>query len=368
MKYLTLVFTALTLMAAFMSCTDDFQEMDTRLIDREITFKLTDPESGETLVNVFEKAFRAEHNVQVEIESDYRINKIDVVNVNTRDVIENISVNGNVATFTSPVANMGIPFGQAINLAFHLYFDDDGVDGFNYPSMRSFTLRVIDDIPSNVQYSFSDGRIQELATDIVNAAQVYNHPEFGIVTSFKGGENSFMIVENNPLLNVGANRDYSVSWWMKSDHNISDPAVMGTQNWASGANTGWVVAWSRGRMRFVASSREEGVRNETPYTNEARFDLRNEGSLWEDGEFHHVTITAKRGEGMYIYINGVEEGFGSMASVNLDNDSRIHINQDGTGNYGGTNPERKLSAEYAKIVFYDRALTAEEVAEIYNNK
>ncbi|TVQ05730.1 MAG: LamG domain-containing protein [Balneolaceae bacterium] len=363
MKYLTLAITVLMLVAVFISCTDDFQEMDTRLIDREITFKLTDPESGETLVNVFEKAFRAEHNVQVEIESDYRINKVDVVNVNTRQVIENIAVNGNTATFSSPVANMGIPFGQAINLAFHLYFDDEGVDGFNYPSMRSFTLRVIDDIPSNVHYSFSDGRIQELATNIVNAARVYDHPEFGIVTSFKGGENSFMVVESNPMLNFGASRDFSVSWWMKTDHNISDPAVMGTQNWASGANTGWVVAYNRGRMRFVASSREEETRNETPYMDAGRFDVRNEESPWLDGEFHHMTITAKRGEGMYIYFNGVEEGFGTMASVNLDNGNPIHINQDGTGNYGD-----KLQAEYAKIVFYDRALTAEEVAEIYNNR
>jgi hypothetical protein len=357
----------LTVLVTLSACSDEFQEMDTRLIDREISFRHVDPASGEMLVNVFENTFRQDDNVQVEIESDYRISRVDVVNINQRQVLDNVQVNGNTMSYSTSVSQLGIPFGQSINLAFHVYFDDDGMDGFNYPSMRSFTFRVVDDIPSNVHFLASDGTLRELATDIINAAEVYNHPEFGIVTRFKPGENSFMIVEDYPLLKFGANRDFSVSWWMRSTHNISDPAVMGTQNWASGGNTGWVVAWSRGRMRFVASSREESVRNETPYTNEARFDLRQEEPLWADDQFHMVTITAKRGEGMYIYINGVEEGFGSMAAVNIDNDSRIHINQDGTGNYGGSNPERKLGAEYAKIKFYDRALTAEEVANLYNN-
>lgn len=110
--------------------------------------------------------------------------------------------------------------------------------------------------------------------------------------------------------------------------------------------TGWVIAYNCGRMRFVESSHEEETRNETPYTDADMFDVRNDESLWLDGEFHHVTITAKRSEGMYIYFNGVEEGFGGMAFVNLDNGYPIHINQDGTGSYGDT-----LQAEYAKIVF-----------------
>lgn len=363
MKYLILALTASLALLFFNGCSDDFQKMDTRLIDSEISFMVTDPETGEKMPNVFDKAYRSDQSVQIEIESNLPINKVDVVNINSREVLESISVNGGLARFSTPVASLEIPFGQSINLAFHIFFNDEGVDGFTYPSMRSFTFRVIDDIPSNVNLSFSDGRMQELATSIINAAEVYEHPEFGIVTAFKGGENSFMVVESNPLLNFGANRDFSVSWWMKTDHDVSDPAVMGTQNWSSGSNTGWVVAYNRGRMRFVASSREEETRNETPYTDADTFDVRNEGSPWLDGEFHLVTITAKRGEGMHIYIDGVEEGFGGMASVNLDNGNPIHINQDGTGNYGD-----KLEAEYAKVVFYDRALSAEEIAEIYSNR
>lgn len=366
MKYFIIIF-ALILSTAWLSgCSDEFQEMDTRLIDREVTFSFLHPQSGEMVSGVMEGAFRPENNLQVQITSDYTIDKVDVVNINTRTVLDNVQVGGNEFSYTTPVSQMGIPFGQSVNIAFHIYFADAGVDGFNYASMRTFTFRVQDDIPSNVHFHASDGTIRELATEIINAAEVYDDPNLGIITSFKGGENSFMIVEDSPLLRFGANRDFSVSWWMRSDHSISDPAVMGTQNWSSGANTGWVVAWSRGRLRFVASSREDEVRNQTPYTNQERFDLREENPLWADGQFHHVVITAKRDEGMYIFINGEEEGFGSMEAVNLDNDSQIHINQDGTGNYGGTNPDRKLRAEYAQIRFFDRALSPEEIRELYN--
>ncbi|TVQ66387.1 MAG: LamG domain-containing protein [Balneolaceae bacterium] len=366
MKKIGSIIALFVALAWFTGCSDEFQEMDTRLIDREITFSFLNPQTGELVSGVMEGAFRPENNLQVQISSDYTIDKVDIVNINTRTVLGNVAVGGNQFSYSTPVAEMGIPFGQAVNIAFHVYFADAGVDGFNHASMRSFTFRVQDDIPSNVHFVRSDGTMLELSTEIINAAQVYDDPVYGIVTSFKGGENSFMIVEDNPLLRFGANRDFTVSWWMKSDHNISDPAVMGTQNWASGANTGWVVAWSRGRLRFVASSREDGVRNQTPYTSEQKFDLRQDNPLWADNEFHHVVLTAVRGEGMYIYINGEEEGFGSMEAVSLDNENQIHINQDGTGNYGGTNPDRKLRAEYAQIRFYDRALTAAEVRELYN--
>lgn len=66
----------LAILVIFSACSDEFQEMDTRLVDREISFRHVDPTSGEMLVNVFENAFRQDDNVQVEIESDYRISKI----------------------------------------------------------------------------------------------------------------------------------------------------------------------------------------------------------------------------------------------------------------------------------------------------
>jgi hypothetical protein len=50
-----------------------------------------------------------------------------------------------------------------------------------------------------------------------------------------------------------------------------------------------------------------------------------------------------------------------MTPVNIDAGVSVKINQDGTGNYGD-----KLGADYSAVTFYNYALTASQVTDIFN--
>lgn len=349
---------ALTLLA-FVSCDDNFQELDTRLLGLELVFKHRSPASGEMLAGVFEDVYRSDESVEIELESNYPIDHIDVVNLTTKELLTTLEPTGSIAAFNFPVAELGVPFGQSVTLAFHVYFDDAGQDGIDYPSQKTYTFKVIDDIPSIVSFQYENGDRVELKTTSVNVKEVYEHPERGIVTAFKGGEGSYLTVEPSSLLDFGANRDFSVSFWVKSDHNISDPAMMGTMDWSSSSNTGWLLAWKRGQLRLVATSREDDVKNDVSNSADL-FDVRNDGSPWLDGEFHFITCTFKRGEEMVIYFDGLPTVSTVMDAVNIDSGMPVHINQDGTGSYGD-----KLEAEYSDVVFYDYALSPAAVLDLF---
>ena len=62
-----------------------------------------------------------------------------------------------------------------------------------------------------------------------------------------------------------------------------------------------------------------------------------------------------------LYIDGVKAASAAMVPVDIDNGKTVKINQDGTGSY-----DPKLGAKYASVNFYGYALSATEVAQIYN--
>lgn len=337
------------------ACDDSLPEVDDRMLGVDVSFEHINPVSGESESNVFEGLYRKENMVKIALASPKIIDKISVVSTITGDMLETRELKGNSASFEYSIASLNIPFGQSTDLVFYLYYDDNGESGFDYPSMKSISYKIISDVPSVVNFKKSDGSVEELSTIGFNVSEFYELPLKGVTASFKADENSFLEVANSPLLKFGAAGDFSVSFWVKSDHEISDPAMMGTMDWNSGDNQGWVIAWRNGKLRVVATSDDPEV---------SKCDFREEGDLIPSmigTEWYFITVSFDRDEKARIFRNGVETVSGSMTPGNLDNGTTVKINQDGTGDYGN-----KLGADYSNVVFYDYALTEAQALAIYD--
>ncbi len=330
----------------------DLPEPDGRLLGVDVDLSYVHPETGETVTNVFEEFFRADDQVQITITSSKTIDRIDVVNSGTETVVANLDVNGATASYTYPVSDLQIPFGQSASLVFHVYFDDVGEDGFDFPSVRSYSFNVKDQIPALVNFKKADGTVTEIQGTEVNIGGYSDDPDKGVIGSFKAGEGSYLELDDSPLLNFGADKNFSISFWVKSDHDTSDPAMMGTMNWNSSGNVGWVVAWRNGRLRIVAG---DGDGTKTDYRQD------DNDAPMTDGLWHHVAITFDRNDVSALYIDGELRASAPMAPVNIDAGVTTKINQDGTGTYGD-----KLGADYAQIYFYDYILTPDDVTAMWN--
>lgn len=334
-------------------CTkEEAAKADGRLLGLELSFQHKDPKSGETLTNVFSNYYRKTDQVEVNLESSLEIEKIDIVNSVTQSKLTTLDVNGTTASYYVPVNDLAIPFGQRASLFFHVYFKDAGKDGFSYPSMKSYTFNVISEIPSIVNFKRADGSTTELKTTDFNIQGFSEDPKRGVVATFKPGTPSYLSIEDSPLLQFGANRNFSVSFWIQSNHNISDPAILGTMDWNSSNNKGWVVAWLNGRLRFVTSD-GAGLKNDIRLP---------EGETILGDEWHFATIVCNRNSSLSIYVDGVERVSGAAVPMDINNGTTVKINQDGTGSYGD-----RLGSKFGSVVFYDQALTAAEILDIYNS-
>lgn len=332
---------------------DDLQPVDGRLTGLEMTFEHVDPRTGEVKTDEFSDYFRKTDDVEIEITSNMSIQKIDIVNSTTKTVLSTLNVNGKEASFSYLVDDLNIPFGQSTKLLFHVYFDDAGVDGISYQSMKSYAFTVISDIPSIVSFKKSDGSIIEMKTTDVNIEGFSEDAKRGIVASFKGGQSSYLEVENSSLLNFGETQNFSFSFWLQSSHATSDPALMGTMDWDSSNNPGWVLAWLNGRLRLVAGN---GQGSKTDF----RMDDTTTPLVGDD--WHFITCVLNRTANAEIYIDGVLQASALMNAANINTGIPVKINQDGTGSYGD-----KLGAKYSSVVFYDYALTSAQILDIYNS-
>ena len=350
MKNIFLVLVSVLALSFFSCKNDEGPKPDGRLIGLDVSFKHTSPRSGELMTNAFEDYYRSNEEVKIDIQSSLSIDRIEIVNGQTKTALSTLDVNGSTASFSAQVASLDVPFGQRVPLMFHIYFADAGVDGFDYPSMKSYTFDVIDDIPSIVKFKKSDGTITELKTTDVNIAGFEEDENRGVVAAFKDDEFSYLEVENNSMLNFGTS-SFSVSFWINSDDEESDPALMGTMDWNSSGNKGWVIAWLSGRIRVVAG---DGDGTKTDFRMAEGETIR--GTGWR-----LLTATFDRSGDAKLYIDGAANCSAVMVPVDINNGVPVKINQDGTGTYGN-----RLGGKYSDVTFYNYALSASEVAALFN--
>lgn len=191
----------------------------------------------------------------------------------------------------------------------------------------------------------------------------------GLTVDGPNAINNYVTLGYPPELTFGAvsdssATDFSVAFWCNFTNQVSDPCLIGCQNWASSQNPGWgIYLQGGGNMRIVTKddSGDDSHRTQTTIGNPA--------GLLRDGTWHHVVVTWGRQGNMSVYKDGVLVGAVPLALTTGSIDTVafsqfVNLGQDGTGLY--------QSGDFnMKDVFVDdlgiwrRELTAGEVNQIY---
>lgn len=344
--------------AIFIGCNDSssttlYDYLDNRLEDEIVTIQHVNPISGETETGVLEGVYQTNQSVKISLSTVKTVKKVSVVNSATKELVDDVDINGTSASFEYLVEDLDIPFGQMTNLTFYLYYDDMGEEGFDYPSMKIITYKVISDIPPVTKFYSQSGS----STDIIirdNFGGDYSVDENGdVVLSFEENDEDplYAVYPDLSYLQFGTG-DFSLSFWLNTTTNFSDPALFATMDWASSSNHGWILAWGGYDLRFVMTD-ADGNKTDVSWA---------EGTLPNYGVWHHIVVSVDRDDKVVIYIDGTATLDATSATPgSLDNGSPIHLNQDRTGNYGD-----HFHGSYKDIRFYNYPLSAQDVSDIYS--
>lgn len=346
-------FVLLSAVLLMWSCDDSLPEVDDRLKTIDVEFKSVNPSTGETEINVFEGLYGSDDQVQISISSSEVVEKITVVNSVNGELLETLDLNGTSASFQYSFESLDIPFGLSTTLEFYLYYDDEGVGGFDYPSMKMLSYKVVSDIPSVTKYFDNTGGIMDIIINDNNGG-TYSKDENGdIVLSFAENDDDELYAVYPDLSNLKfGTGDFSLAFWLNTTTDFSDPALFATMDWSSSGNHGWILAWGGYDLRFVMTD-ADGNKTDVSWA---------EGTLPNYGVWHHIAVSVDRDGKVVIYIDGVAILDGNATTPgSLDNGVPIHINQDGTGAYGD-----HFHGSYKDIRFYNYPISAEDVSAIYN--
>jgi hypothetical protein len=159
--------------------------------------------------------------------------------------------------------------------------------------------------------------------------------------------------------------DFSFSWWgqFQPSPTQDEIAWLSNKDWTSGSLTGWVLAsgdtLQPGQFKWNYRARGEG-RRDSPLV----------GAGLDDGNWHHYVVTFTRQGDALTYLDGVQVDDTPLNSSNPVQNTfgyPINIFQDGTGDFTDSGVLSYWNqAAIADLGIWQRAITADEVATIYN--
>lgn len=167
---------------------------------------------------------------------------------------------------------------------------------------------------------------------------------------------NFVTLGNNSALPFGQADNFTVSFWVKTERVSGDPALLGTKDWDSGGNTGWIIG-TQGDGRIEWNYKRSTVaRKDLDYTSR--------GNILNTGGWAHVTVVWNINGNADTYYNGelvdsrsIAPGDGSMTDPALS----FNLGQDGAGNYGSD-----WAGWLDDVAIWSRALTGAEVLTVYS--
>jgi len=156
------------------------------------------------------------------------------------------------------------------------------------------------------------------------------------------------IVRNNTDFDFGDDQNFSIELWTKTTTTSGDDALISNKNWNNGRFKGWVIAIQSGRIVFNVGSGDD------------RVDISSGGSLFNDGEWHHISVSVDR-VGQFglakLYVDGVlqeEKGLGGLEDIT--NSLDIVIGADHNNNY-------RYEGLIDEVRIWKKALSTQEVRE-----
>ncbi|MHB1307082.1 MAG: LamG-like jellyroll fold domain-containing protein [Limisphaerales bacterium] len=169
---------------------------------------------------------------------------------------------------------------------------------------------------------------------------------------------NYVTLGSNDTVPFGQTKDFTVAFWMKSERVSSDPAIVGTKDWNSGNNSGWIIGTQdNGRIEWNYRRTGEGEfsRKDLDYTAQ--------GNILNNGTWAHVLVVWNINGNAETYYNGrlvdsqsITPGTGDLSLAELS----LNLGQDGTGAYGS-----EWDGLLDEVAFWDRALTATEAATVF---
>lgn len=167
---------------------------------------------------------------------------------------------------------------------------------------------------------------------------------------------NFVTLGSNAGLPFGQQDDFTVSFWVRTERVSGDPALLGTKNWNSGGNTGWIIG-TQGDGRIEWNYKRSTVSRKD-------LDLTSRGNILNTGGWAHVTVVWRINGSAETYYNGelvdsrpINPGDGSMTDPALS----FNLGQDGTGTYGSD-----WAGWLDDVAIWNRALTGGEVLTVYS--
>jgi hypothetical protein len=163
----------------------------------------------------------------------------------------------------------------------------------------------------------------------------------GLRSALKVSYDNRVEIPNDPQLQFGGG-PFTISCWIKTATAQDSAAFISKR--ASGIGDGWILLLDNGHLLFYCAS-----------SCAAKSSQINVG----DGQWHHVLMT-REGSEITFYLDGQAVGADRDAGQHYDNNP-IRIGMD------GPNGTPNFAGEIAEVHLYNRALSAAEVAEEWNN-
>ncbi|MBB3108910.1 hypothetical protein FHS18_000962 [Paenibacillus phyllosphaerae] len=201
------------------------------------------------------------------------------------------------------------------------------IPSVSFPAMNGTALAAAA-VPADSALSLKfEGNVTDSSSALtpVSAAgsPTYTAGRVGSAIEFKTA-GQYLNLGKTANTTFGSATDYTVAFWMQSSGVTGDPVIIGNKNWASGANTGWIVSLqSNGSLKW----------NYTPSV-QTRTDVTIPGVA--DGSWHYIAITHDRNGSAKFYKDAQMVSSVSIAAKqgSIDTTSNTNIGQDGTGAYG----------------------------------
>ncbi|BBI35922.1 LamG-like jellyroll fold domain-containing protein [Cohnella abietis] len=145
-------------------------------------------------------------------------------------------------------------------------------------------------------------------------------------------------------------QDFTISFWLKTNDQSPDMTIVSNKNWTSGANPGWQIGVSGGKLTVNYKGALK-----------TRVDLP-KNFVVSDGSWHHVVVSYKRSSLATVYIDNASKGTLDIANTgNIDTALKLNIGKDGNDGWS-----YKGSLDDFRI--FKRALDSTEVQQLYTIK
>ena len=249
---------------------------------------------------------------------------------NNKALITNIvEDNGSyIITLKTTVVALEVEEGKSKGVAVEITYPQENSRGLVVENITYVVNRLLDPREFN-SYTFFDGQVQT----------------FGGIGQFA------TIDQSNVDLGFRYDGDFTVSIWVKSTTDNSDPAMISDKDWCCGGNKGFVFSF-RGNSDWKMNIGDG--------TN--RVDI--SGNPINDGNWHLLTVTFDRDGDAILYEDLVEIARKDMSAIgNINSGLPINVAEDGTGNFAAVYaPYLGMTRE---VYFHDVAMSKQELQDFH---